>query len=144
MSEFKSDTVTLLSPAATVYSKLSNFENLKTLLDKMPAEGIDADKAEMLKQITVTHDTISFPGGPVGNVTLRATERIEPTLIHLEGEHTPMPLSMKLHLTPLGNETQAQVVIDLQIPTMLRPMIAGPVQKMCDQFAQMLIRIPFE
>lgn len=113
------------------------------MLRNVPADKVPEDQRALLDQVKVTADTISFPGGPAGEVTLKLVETVPPTTIRLEGFGTPVPLSMAFNIIPLSPETcEAYVQIDLQIPAMLKPMINGPMQKMADQFAQMLRQIP--
>ena len=145
MATFKSSETDVLAPADKVYRKLSNLEALGETLKDVPPEKIEAQQLEQLKEVRVTPDTISFPGGPVGEVVLRKTDCEEPTLIRLEGVGTPVPLSLSLHITPVSEFTcVCQVEASLQIPAMLKPMVQGPLQKMVDQFAQMLRQIPFD
>ena len=143
MATYKSEVVSLAHPAERVFSKLSNLEGLGGMLKNVPADQIPADQMAMLEQVRVTPDTISFPGGPAGDVTLRLAETEAPSLIRLEGQGTPVPLSMTLHITPLTPEScETYVQIDIQIPAMLKPMVNGPLQRMADQFAQMLRQVP--
>lgn len=144
MATFNSEEVSLNAPAEAVFAKLSNLENLRSLLDKVPADQIPADKMEMFNSITITPDSITVPGGPVGALTFKVKEKINPSLIKLEGEGAPVPLSLAMHISPLGADaSSAKVVIDIAIPAMLKPMVSGPIQKMADQFSQILRAIPF-
>lgn len=144
MATYSSDTITLHKPAEVVYAKLSNLDSLKDLLAGAPTDQLDEEKRKMLEQITVTPDSITIPAGPVGQLTLRVAERREPTLLTMRGEGTPVPLSVAMHITPRGaEECEAQCVIDIQVPAMLKPMISGPMKKMSDQFAKMLRAISF-
>ncbi|MDE6095595.1 MAG: SRPBCC family protein [Muribaculaceae bacterium] len=144
MATYKSDDVLLLAPAEAVFAKLSNLENLRSLLEKVPADQIPADKMEMFNSITVTPDSITVPGGPVGALTFRVKEKVDPTLIRLQGEGSPVPLSLSMQITPDSEATsKAKVVIDIEIPAMLKPMVGGHIQKMADQFGQVLKAIPF-
>lgn len=144
MATFNSEEVSLNAPAEAVFAKLSNLENLRSLLDKVPADQIPADKLEMFNSITITPDSITVPGGPVGALTFKVKEKINPSLIKLEGEGAPVPLSLAMHISPLGADaSSAKVVIDIAIPAMLKPMVSGPIQKMADQFSQILRAIPF-
>lgn len=143
MATYKSEKAGLAYPAQTVFDKFSNLEGLGAMLSNVPADQIPADQRAMLEQVKVTPDTISFPGGPAGEVTLKLVETLPPTTIRLEGFGTPVPLSMTFNIIPLNEATcEAYVQIDIQIPAMLKPMINGPMQKMADQFAQMLRQIP--
>lgn len=144
MASYQSERVGIAAPASQVFSKISNLANLGDLLKNVPEDKIPADQKAMLEQISVTPDTITFPGGPAGEITLRMAEKVEPTLIKMVGEGSPVPMSMEMHIAPLSPETsEVYVQIDIQIPAMLKPMINGPMQKMADQFAQMLRQFPF-
>lgn len=143
MASYKSETVGLAYPAETVFTKLSNLNGLGEVIKNVPADKIPAEQLAMLEQVRVTDDTITFPGGPVGEITLRLVETVSPSLIRLEGYGTPVPMSLAMHITPLTPDTcEAYVDIDLKIPAMLRPMVNGPLQKMADQFGQMLRQMP--
>ena len=144
MAIFKSGEVSLHAPADIVFTKLSNLENLRSLLDKVPADQIPDDKRQMFENITITPDTITVPGGPVGALTFRVKERVAPSLIKLEGEGAPVALNLLMHIEPEGSDySRAQVEIDIAIPAMLKPMVSGPLQQMADQFSQVLKAIPF-
>lgn len=144
MSVYKSDNIELSASAENVFSKLSNLENLKGMIDKVPADKIPEDKRGMLESISITPDSISLPAGPVGNLTFRVVEKTEPSRIKLAAENSPIPLSLQLDLTPqTASSCNAQAVIDISLPAMLAPMIGGQIQKMADQFGQVLKAIPF-
>lgn len=145
MATYRSEDVTLGAPADKVFCKLDNLQGLGEMIKNAPAEQIPADKRDMLEKIEVTADTISFPAGPMGAITLKKTLSMCPTLIKLEGQGTPVPMSLSLHIVPLGEiASSAYVEIDLQIPAMLKPMVNGPLQKMTSEFANMLRAVPFD
>lgn len=144
MAKYQSGEVTLPASAETVFSKLSNLENLRSLLDNVPADKIPADKREMFDNITITPDSIAVPGGPMGSLVFKVTERTAPSFIKLTGEGTPIPLALSMHLIPVdSSSSKANVDIDIDIPAMLKPMIGGQIQKMADQFGEVLKAIPF-
>lgn len=143
MATYKSETVDLAYPAETVFGRLSNLEGLGDMLRNVPAGQVPADQQAMLDQVRITPDTISFPAGPAGDITLRVAELRAPSMIRMEGCGTPVPISLAMHIAPLTPDTcAAHVQIDIQIPAMLKPMVNGPLQKMADQFATMLRRMP--
>ena len=144
MATYNSEKVTLNSPATAVYDKLSNLENLKSMLAKVPAESVPEDKRQMFENIKITSDTIEVPGAPMGNLVFRVTERVAPSLIKLKGEGIPVEMALALHIHPVSDTTSsASVEIDINIPAMLKPMIGGQIQKIADQFGQVLGAIPF-
>lgn len=144
MSVYKSDKVELSAPAESVYAKLSNLENLRSMLAGVPAESVPEDKRELFDSISITPDSISVPAGPVGNLTFKVVEKTEPSRIKLAAENSPIPLSLQMNLEPKGPDaSEAQVMIDIALPAMLAPMVGGQIQKMADQFGQVLKAIPF-
>ncbi len=144
MATYKSEGITLKSSAQNVYDRLSNFESLRPLLAQVPEDQIPADEKEMFDNIHLTADSIEIPGGPVGTIRLKVVEKTAPTLIKLNGEGTPVPLSLQLNIQPIDeSQCRAMAQIDIEIPAMLRPMISGPMQKMAEQFGQVLHSIPF-
>lgn len=144
MATYRSEEVTLGASAERVFEKLDNLEGLGDMIRNAPADKIPADKLEMIEKIEVTGDRISIPAGAMGMITLRKTRSDFPTLIRLEGEGTPVAMSMSLHITPVNEAaSRAAVEIDLQIPAMLKPMVSGPINKMTSEFANMLRAIPF-
>ncbi len=144
METFKSEEVTLGVPAEVAFAKFDNLQGLGEMIKGAPEGQIPADKKEMLDKIKVTEDTITMPGGPVGEVKLRKVRSEAPVLIELVGEGTPVPMSLKMHLTPMPGETcVASIEIGIEVPKMLAPMIKGPLRKMTDDFAKMLRQVPF-
>ena len=144
MSIYSSDKITLNAPATAVYDKLSNLENLQGMLDKVPADKIPEDKRQMFENIKITSDTIEVPGGPMGNLRFRVVERKAPSLIKLQGEGIPIEMALALHIEPINeSSSSAKVDIDINLPAMLRPMIGGQIQKIANQFGDVLGAIPF-
>ncbi|MCH5214407.1 MAG: SRPBCC family protein [Muribaculaceae bacterium] len=144
MTTIKSDKATVSAPAEKVFDKLSNLENLKSLLEAVPRDKIPEDKREMMDKLQITADTISIPAGPVGEIRLRVTDRLPHSLIRLAGEGAPVPMDMQLEIEPDGaDKCEVQVAVNLEIPAMLKPMVSGPLKKIANQFVQVLSAIPF-
>lgn len=144
MAIYSSEKVTLNAPATAVYEKLSNLENLRGMLDKVPADKIPEDKRAMFENIRITQDTIEVPGGPMGNLVFRVVERVAPSMIKLRGEGIPLQMALVLHIEPVTPESSsAKVDVDIDIPAMLKPMVGGQIQKIANQFGDVLGAIPF-
>lgn len=144
MPIYKSTGRLVNASAEAVYNKLSDLEGLKSVIANIPDSAVPADKREMLESIEVTADSISFPAGPVGQLTLEVRERINPTLIRLEGVGAPVALGMALEIAPISDSScEAAVAIDIAIPKMMAPMIGGTIQKMADQFADVIERLNY-
>ena len=144
MAKYSSGNISLNASAQNVFNKLSNLNNLQNLLNNVPADRIPEDKREMFENLKITEDSIQIPGGPMGSLTLRMVEKVEPTLIRLAGEGLPIALSLIMNITPESDSSSsANVDIDIDIPAMLKPMIGGQIQKMASQFGDMLGAISF-
>lgn len=142
--EFKSHEATVNAPAESIYSRLSNPENLRTLIDSIPPERIPADKREQLQKVVITPDSITLPGGPTGNVTLRLDRCECPTLISMKAADLPIDVIMELHMTPIDQDhTSIHSVIKADVPMMLRPMVKGPLQQVADKVVDLISGIPF-
>lgn len=144
MATYKSGRERVLASAENVYSKLSDLENLQSVIDNLPEDKIPADKRGMLEQIKITADSISLPAGPVGELKLQVS-KLEPfSFIELQGVGTPVPLSLGVRIDPVSDsESDVQVLLDIEIPMMLKPMIGGTLQKMVDQFATVMTAVKF-
>lgn len=145
MSDYKSSSRRVNASAEAVYDKLSNLSAFRDVLANVPESAVPADQRDLLDKVSVTDDSITFPAGPVGEITLQVTQRVRPTHISLEGVGTPVPLGLMLTLVP-GNseECEAIVSMDVAIPAMLKPMVGGTLQKMVDQFADVIQRLEYE
>ena len=144
MTTIKSEKAIVKASADKVYDKLSNLDNLRPLLEQIPADQIPADKRDMFEKVRITADTITIPAGPVGEITLRITDRLPHSLIQLSGEGTPVPMNVRLEIEPKDADTcQVQVAFNLEIPLMIKPMVQGPLKKVADQFVQVLGAVPF-
>lgn len=145
MAVYKSSARRVLAPADAVYNKLSDLNGLKSVIAGIPDSAIPDDKRDLLEGVKITSDSISFPAGPVGEITLQVAEKIAPSLISLEGVGTPVPLHLNLELASIdSSECTAVVALDVAIPPMLKPMVGGSLQKMVDQFADIIERLKYE
>ena len=145
MAIFKAEPVGVNAPAEVVYDKLSNLSNIKTLMGSVPESAIPADKKEMFDAVKITEDSISFPAGPVGEITLCMSEKARPNLIKLEGVGTPVALSLSLEIAEVDAfRCEACCSMDIAIPAMLKPMVGGTLQKMVEQFTQVIGALKYE
>lgn len=144
MTKYSSPEVTLQAPAEVVFNKLSNLENLRSMLDKVPADRIPDDKRQLFENIKITPDTIEVPGAPMGSLIFRVIEKKAPDMIKLQGEGMPIAMALTMHIKPDGETTsKGHVDFDIDIPMMLKPMVGGQIQKIADQFGDVLAAIPF-
>ena len=145
MTTIKSEKTPIAASSEKVFDKLSNLDNLKPLLERVPADQIPDDKRDLFENLKITSDSIKIPAGPAGEITLMITDLMPYSLIGLTGEGSPIPLSMQMEIESTGSDScVVQVGISIEVPLMLKPMISGPLRKIVDQFAQVLKAIPFD
>ena len=145
MALYKSKIQQIPASAEAVFDKLSDMSNLKSVLANVPESAIPADKRELFDAVRVSENSISFPAGPVGALTLRMARKERPGLIELIGEGAPVALTLSLEITPTGaSSSEGCVAIDIAIPAMLKPMIGGTLQKMADQFGDVLGKLRYD
>ena len=139
MANFKSPTADINAPAQVVFDRLSDLNNLKELMAKVPEDKIPADQRDMFNAVRIESDSITFPAGPVGEIKLQMAEKISPRLIKLVGVGTPVDLSLSLEIDAIDDtRSNGTVNVDIAIPAMLKPMVAGPLNNLVTQFAQLL------
>lgn len=145
MAIFKAQPIAVSASAEAVFDKLSDLSSIKTLMGNIPESAVPDDQRQLLEEVEITDNSIAFPAGPVGKITLEVAERIRPTLIRLEGVGTPVALSLSLEIAPLSDSScEAATAIDIAIPPMLKPMIGGTLQKMADQFTEVLGKLNYD
>lgn len=127
-----------------MFTTLSRPSRLKGILEQVPHDILPDDKREMIEKIGVTDNSISFPAGPAGSITLEVSRLEEPELIEYCGVGSPMPIFLRLHITPVSaTACEGEVEIGLDIPMMMKPMVSGMLQPAVKQFGDMLAEIPF-
>lgn len=148
MASFKSRTVITNGTPERVFATLSNPEALGALLtnirEKASTSGMElpADVAANLDKITLSDDSISINGGPTGALKLVRSAATPCSEITFTGENTPIPLGISFHISPEGEKSNIQAVMNADVPIFLKPMIAKPMQQAVDMFATLLEKIP--
>ncbi len=143
MATYKSEKKRIFASNEKVYTKLSDLESLRSVIDNIPEEKIPADKRDMLKQINITPDSISIPA-PVGEIKLQVSHKEPFSRIELTGIGAPVPLNLGVKIEEISSdECEIQVEFDIDIPMMLKPMVGGTLQKMVDEFAGVMTAIKY-
>ena len=142
MATYKSNPVDLAASCQTMYDKLTDLGRLGEFIKNIPADQVPDDKRQMLDSIRVTDSTITIPGGPTGDLTLAKGDCEAPSKVVYVGENTPVPVTLECDLAATGEDScQAEVIADIKVPAMLKPMLNGPMNKMLEQVAMMLTQL---
>jgi carbon monoxide dehydrogenase subunit G len=144
MAKFSSERLPVEASAETVYNKLSNLDNLRSLIANVPVDALPEDKRKMMESIAITSDSITVPAGPVGEIKLKMDRCESPRFISMNGEGTPVEVKIELEIEGQGEgRCMVSDSIDVAIPAMLKPMVSGPLQQAVDQFIKIIAAIPY-
>lgn len=133
MSTYKGKTTLVEKPVGELYERLSNLDNLREALDRIPPE-----QSSQLGSISVEGGALSI-GTPVGNVTFEVTEAERPTKIVYGAVTSPVPLTISLHLEEKSaDSTEVTPEIEMELPMMLRAMVGSKIQEAADKFGEVI------
>ena len=136
MATFTSKPTIVDSPAATVAEKFSDLSAMQKVLDQIPA-----DERAKIGDIALTPDSIVMKTPQVGDITLKVTQRT-PERVTLTAMGSPVPMNLSVNIKPLSDtQTELTTSMDVEIPAFLKPMVGGTLQKVVDQFGQLMQRL---
>lgn len=139
MTTYSSKPVDVAMPASTVFDRISNLGTFQERIDQLPE-----DVKAKIGSVTFTEDTIVINAAPMGNMTLRVTERIPAKRIALTAENAPVPIILSVNLNEKDTETTEVVTsIDVEMPAMLRPMVGPKLQEAANKFGDMIKNLAF-
>lgn len=137
MAKYCGKTAVIARPIDEVYSRMADFSLYQAKLDAIPEE-----MRAKIGDVKFTPDTIVISADPVGDITLKAVERIAPERVVLEAQNSPVPLSMIITLAPADNDkTSVSPLIEVEIPAMLKPFVGPKMQEAADRFGEMLTNL---
>lgn len=136
MSTFTGKAVEINRPQAEVYSKLSNLGDYQSYVDRLPDE-----IRSRIGDVRFTPDAIVITAAPVGEITLAVTDRREHEGLTFTAANSPVPLTVDINLSPAGDNPEATVLmpsITVEVPAMLRPMVAPKMEEAANRMGEML------
>ena len=134
MNTYESSQKQLFSSQEAIYQKISNLENLQSLWNNVPKEHKDK-----IKDMTFTHDTVSFSVSPVGLVTLRIVDAQEPKMVKFGADNFPIQFNFWVQLVGVSDtDTRMKLTLKADIPLMVKPMIGNKLEKGIEQIADVM------
>lgn len=135
MATYKSKTFTIEKPADEIASKFADLRALSSVVESIPEE-----ERQKIGDITFDADAIHLNANMLGQVSFNVVERT-PHMIKMQAVGTPVPLTMDIKLDAKGADaTEAQCALDVDIPMMLRPMVAPQLQKAVDMLGDVIAK----
>ncbi len=144
-------------PQGTVYAKISDLTNLKSikekfnnpeLQEKMRAETSD-EKIEQigktLETLEFNTDSVSMDVKPVGRISISIIEREQPKLIKFSSTLSPVGFKMWVQLLPVTDDTcKMKITVDASVNPFVGAMIEKPLKEGAEKLADMLSKLPYE
>lgn len=159
MSQYESQIKQIAAPIEAVYAKLSNLENLRpvienaqnndTLRQKIEEAGQDPSYLNMLKNVTLTADSVSLDTGMMGTFELDIINREDPAensgkgTIKFKTAQSPIDANMWIQLLPGELGTRMKLTLKADLNPMLKMMLGNKLEAGIDKFADMLSMIPY-
>lgn len=132
MTRYKSDIKTISSSDEMVFDLLSDLTNLDRLSNH-------PDMLTKVKDLQFDADSCKFNVEGLGRIGFRISERTPNSLIELVSESSPIPIVGQMLLSKLSDhETGLQLVLDAEIPTMIKMMIDKKLKAGINTFAEAL------
>ncbi len=144
-------------PQETVYAKISDLTNLKSikekfnnpeLQEKMKAE-TSGEKIEQigktLETLEFDTDSVSMDVKPVGRVSISIIEREQPKLVKFSSTQSPVGFKMWVQLLPVTDDTcKMKITVDASVNPFVGAMIEKPLKEGAEKLADMLSKLPYE
>jgi len=159
MNQYESQVKQIAAPIESVYAKLSNLENLRpvienaqnneTLKQKIEESGQDPAYLNMLKNVTLSADSIALNTGMMGTFALDIVEREDPAVnsgkgtIKFKTAQSPIDANMWIQLLPGEQGTRMKLTLRADLNPMLKIMLGNKLEAGIDKFADMLSMIPY-
>lgn len=137
-SKYESKIGQIACDAETVYSVLSNLENLNRFTEMIPKDKV--------KELEITSDYIRMQvDGLAQKFTIRIVDKEEFNTIKFGVDNIPMAVNMWIQLKQLDElDTRIKLTIKADIPMMFRMMFEKKLQQGIDQAVDMLCQVPYK
>lgn len=136
-SKYESKVCSIPNNAHTVYSVLSNLENINRVKDLIPRDKV--------QEIEADADSVRIKVDGLGQkLTISIVDRIEDDTIKFGCEGLPMAGNFWIQLKQVNeSDTRIRLTLKADIPTMFRMILEKKLQEGLDQAAQMLAQFPY-
>jgi uncharacterized membrane protein len=136
MTDFTSSIQKIPYSSEKVFVKLSDFNNLESLRNKLPDDKI--------RDLSFDADNISFNVDPVGTVSFKIIERNPNDTIKLESVKSPIKLTGWIQLKEVAeDDTRLKLTLRADIPFMFKSMVSKPLQDGIQKVAEILASVKY-
>lgn len=132
MTTYQSDIKTISSDEEMVFGILSDLSNLKKVAD-------NPEFSSKVSDLQYDTDSVSFGVPGFGRLGFRIAERISYSKIKMISENAPVSINIEVNLQALSaNSTSMQLVLNADLPAMIKMMVGSKLQDGVDKIADLL------
>mgnify|MGYP007112527808 CR=1 FL=1 len=137
-TKYESKVYSTKNSAHTVYTVLSNLENLNRVKDLIPKDKV--------QELEIHQDHIRIKVDGLGQkVTIKIVDTIPDDTIKFGFENIPLQLNFWVQMKQLSeDDTRMKLTIKADIPMMFRVMFEKKLQQGLDQAVDMLCQVPYD
>lgn len=136
MTKYESSVKQIPYTQEAVYRKLSDLRNLESIREHLPQE--------QLQDFKFDADSVSAEVPMLGNVAVEVVERDEPKLVKFGSRQSPMAFNVSLQIEPNDEQSSTlKVIVDADLPFMLKAMIGGQLQQGVEKIADVLATLNY-
>lgn len=131
MQVINSRPFTIKKDIDTVFGIAGEPETAKHFLSRVEDKPI-------FKDVTIDSDSIHVKIPVVGDLTLRRNRVEKPSLVSYKAEGAPLPVELVFNLQPEGEQTKAQVSVEVDAPAFVSGMVTSKLKPLLDKMADSL------
>jgi uncharacterized protein YqkB len=137
MGKIESNVKQIAYSQESVYNKLSDFNNIGKVMDRIPADQV--------KDLQFDMDTVSFSVSPVGTVLLRIIDREPFKCIKIASEKTPVALKAWIQIVPVDDSScKIKLTVEADVNPFLAKMVEKPLKEGMEKAVDMLASIQYD
>lgn len=136
MAIYKGKSVRVEASPEAIAARFSDLSTLESDLEKLPEE-----QRKSIGEVKFEKTAIVVTNPKIGNVRMEVTECTPERIAMSAGGMLPMSINVGLSGVDGDTATEVETAIDVNIPMMLRPLVAPHLQKAADQFGLLIGRL---
>ncbi|MBO4561016.1 MAG: SRPBCC family protein [Bacteroidaceae bacterium] len=125
----------------SVYSKVSDLSNLRTLIDQIPE---DQKQNINLENLECTPDRVSTTVSPVGKIELAIVQREPVKCVKMETLQSPIKLIVWIQIVSTGDSScKIKLTVDADLNLFMAKMVEKPMTEAVEKLADTLAVLPY-
>ncbi|MGX8690671.1 MAG: SRPBCC family protein [Bacteroidaceae bacterium] len=128
-------------PQESVYAKVSDLSNLRTLIDQIPE---DQKQNINLENLECTPDRVSTTVSPVGKIELAIVQREPVKCVKMETLQSPIKLTVWIQIVSTGDSScKIKLTVDADLNIFMAKMVEKPLTEAVEKLADTLAVLPY-